>query len=995
MNLSENFVLLDKEELALVKSKYTGQNQLLFAIMLKFFQAEYCYPTQNDILPEILISSLADQLEITVAENYDFHCENRTAQRFRQEIRKFFGYKSHAGPHKEQLIKHLMEHAAPKCLKLEQIKEIAYKFFKDLKVEPFQPEKLEQYISISEYRFERKLFVNIDSMLSKETKDFFDNFLQLEDCESEEASQSSEKTSSNGIPLWRLKKDIAGAKLKLVQSELDKLEYLGSVGLPTNLLATIDRKLLLKYYKRIMATYPSDIRKYPHESKYAMMAIFFYIRSQLVTDDSVEAFLQLIHKMRTSAEKFIKKDILSEVMRVEGKFDILYSLARASLDHPNGIIKKRIYPKVTEETLENVIKDHQSARGRWYQEIVQIKIHSLYSHGHRRVLRTLLDTFQFTAEEEQMKHLVSAIHFIKSASSTDKYYSDTSKVPMEAITKNWRSFVVEKCPTTSREQINCMNYEIAILEQLGESLNCKRLWVQGAHSFRNPKEDLPKDFDERKEFYYKLLNLPLCAKEFIKAIKDELQSEMQGLNNGILDNALVKITGNNHKNARIKVTPYDSQDLPVHLHVLQRSINKRFSTINLIDILKETNFRTNFIDQFHSITNKDSIDKDELLKRLLLCLYGVGSNAGLKRVSGANAGSSYSDLRYVKRRYINAENVRAAIVEVVNAIINIRDPKIWGVATTACSCDSKKIFCWDQNLMSEWHARYRGRGVMIYWHVDQNSACIYSQLKTCSSSEVGSMINGFLKHDSKMNMNKAYVDTHGQSVIGFAVGELLHFDLLPRIKNINKQKLYCADKADKALYPNLSLIIKGSINWYLIEKHYNDIVRYIAALKIGTVEANVFIKHLSSDNYNHPVYKALTELGNAVKTIFLCRYIASEELRIELNEALNIVERVNGIMGFIFYGKLGEISTNYKNEQELAIVCLHLLQVCMVYINTLLIQEILFDPTWKIRLTKEDKRALSPLIHSHINPYGLLPLDLNKLLIITKFPVHQNQRRAL
>ena len=74
INLSENFVLLDKEELALVKSKYTGQNQLLFAIMLKFFQAECCYPTQNDILPEILISSPADQLEITVAENYDFHC---------------------------------------------------------------------------------------------------------------------------------------------------------------------------------------------------------------------------------------------------------------------------------------------------------------------------------------------------------------------------------------------------------------------------------------------------------------------------------------------------------------------------------------------------------------------------------------------------------------------------------------------------------------------------------------------------------------------------------------------------------------------------------------------------------------------------------------------------------------------------------------------------------------------------------------------------------
>ena len=44
--------------------------------------------------------------------------------------------------------------------------------------------------------------------------------------------------------------------------------------------------------------------------------------------------------------------------------------------------------------------------------------------------------------------------------------------------------------------------------------------------------------------------------------------------------------------------------------------------------------------------------------------------------------------------------------------------------------------------MTEWHVRYGGRGVMIYWHVEKKSACIYSQLKSCSSSEVAAMIEG-------------------------------------------------------------------------------------------------------------------------------------------------------------------------------------------------------------------------------------------------------------
>jgi len=89
-----------------------------------------------------------------------------------------------------------------------------------------------------------------------------------------------------------------------------------------------------------------------------------------------------------------------------------------------------------------------------------------------------------------------------------------------------------------------------------------------------------------------------------------------------------------------------------------------------------------------------------------------------------------------------------------------------------------------------------------------------------------------------------------------------------------------------------------------------------------------------------------------------------------------VVERVNGIMGFIFYGKLGEISSNRKEEQLLSVLCLHLIQVCMVYINTLMIQKIVSAKKWKQILTVADWRALSPLIHSHINPYGLLPLDM-------------------
>ena len=399
-------------------------------------------------------------------------------------------------------------------------------------------------------------------------------------------------------------------------------------------------------------------------------------------------------------------------------------------------------------------------------------------------------------------------------------------------------------------------------------------------------------------------------------------------------------------------------------------------------MLKETDFRTGFTKQFHTVASREGLNHTQLIKRLLLCIYAIGSNTGLKRISSANKDASYSDLRYTKRRYINTANVKAAVVDVVNEILAIRDPKIWGDITVGCGCDSTQVGSWDQNLMAEWHVRYHKPGVMIYWHVDKNATCIYSQLKTCASSEVGSMIRGVLRHDTNMDMNKTYVDTHGQSTIGFAFSYLLNFDLLPRLKNLNKQKLYYSSVKHKNDYPHLKAILKSSINFDSMKENYDEVIKHAVALKIGTVDPDVLIKRFSKDNYSHPVYKALTEIGRAVKTIFLCKYLMSEELRIEIHEALNVVETLNSVMGFIFYGKLGEISTNLKDDQELAVACLHLIQVCMSHINTLIIQATLPESGLLNKLTSEDKRALTTLFHAHINPYGLFPLDLGQRLII-------------
>ncbi len=109
------------------------------------------------------------------------------------------------------------------------------------------------------------------------------------------------------------------------------------------------------------------------------------------------------------------------------------------------------------------------------------------------------------------------------------------------------------------------------------------------------------------------------------------------------------------------------------------------------------------------------------------------------------------------------------------------------------------------------------------------------------------------------------------------------------------------------------------------------------------------MRRFARNNVQHPTYKALCELGKALKTIFLCDHLRLESLRREIHEGLQVIENGNSANSFILYGKGGEFTSNKCEDQEVLMLSLHLLQICLVYIIK-----------WQ-----------------HVNPYGTFTLDMN------------------
>jgi TnpA family transposase len=967
--LIEHF-LLDETEREFIAHQFRGDDKRHGgAILLKSLQYLGYFPREVGGIPKEIRLFIAEKLGLVEDLSMQYPWDSRTFGYHLASIRQYTGFRFPEAQDKMDLENWLRHESAFEAITSADLLECAIQRLRSLHIELPSENELNRIVNAALNGFFYDVYHRVTQRLNDEVRKNIDQLLIVPEGESVSPFEKL-KAPAGPSGLKSLRIEIA----KLQQLRFSDITYMGNM---KEHLADVPFEVQKLLKRRATNETASKMREHSEEVCYGLMACFISIRTMEVIDDIVRMFVGMIHRIDVRAEKQRDKELLEDLKRVDGKTQILFRLAETIMENPDGTIRDIIFPVVKVETFHNLIAE-KKASGPQYQYTHRRLMKEKYSRHYCRMLPLVLENLTFRSSN-RFQPIIEALSVIKQHIRTSYKYFPVDVPVKGIITESWLSAVLENVGGKTR--INRKYYEVCVLLQLEKALKCKEVWVEGSYAWRNPSEDLPPDWanEGKRASYYQKLNQPMSAQSFVENIRQEMMAALTEFNRILPGNPHVKIyTPGNSERGLFHVSKLNAQPDPPSIALVKEAVGERYGMLDLLDVFVEADRLVDFTRFFTHSGTKEIRSRDVLRPLLLLDLFAEGTNMGIKRMANTNPRYSYDELLYVRKTYFSAEALRNAIGAVVNEILHLRDPSIWGKGN-ACASDGKHFGVWDQNLMAEWRTRYEGYVVKVYWHVETNAVSIYSQLKNYSSSEAAAMIQGLIRHDTEMRVEKNFVDSHGQSEVAFAFCRLLNdFKLMPRLKRIKYERLYLPDIGMAPSFPNLANVLTRPIRLELIEQQYDEMMKATVAMRYRYATAEAILRRHSSDNTTHPTYKALIELGKAEKTIFLCNYLPYLEPKQETQAGLNVIENWNGTNDFIFYGRRGRFETNDPQDMEISMLSLHLLQNCLILVNTLLLERTIEEHSMLEKLSPEDMRALTPLFHEHVNPYGLFELDLNK-----------------
>ena len=359
--------------------------------------------------------------------------------------------------------------------------------------------------------------------------------------------------------------------------------------------------------------------------------------------------------------------------------------------------------------------------------------------------------------------------------------------------------------------------------------------------------------------------------------------------------------------------------------------------ISMLEMLATVDQATNFLDEFEHWQVKNQRVKPSK-KTLFAGIIGFGCDIGHRKLAQISKQIDEAALDHAVNWHFSLQNVQGANDRILQLTSSMNLPNIYRRKSEMLhtSSDGQKFEVAVDSLNANYSFKYLGKdkGVSVVTFIDMRELIWHSNVISAAEREAAYVIDG-LMHNDVIKSDIHSTDTHGYSEIIFASTCLLGPEFAPRIKGVGRQRLYALKPRQHYESLGHKLLPARMIREVLILDQWDEVLRFIATIRLKVTTASQLFKRLNAYSKQHPLYQALKEFGKIPKTLFILKYCDDLPYRQAIERQLNKVEASNKFSKAISFGHNHEFIQSEKEDQEIAECCRRLIKNAIICWNYL------------------------------------------------------------
>lgn len=741
-----------------------------------------------------------------------------------------------------------------------------------------------------------------------------------------------------------------------------------------------------KYYASLVKFYTVyKLQRMPKGTTRLYLLCFAFHRFRQINDNLIEAFIHLVDQYekqsKQAAEVAMQQALVdaSEHLQAAGEVLRLFIDKSIAVDSPFATVQKKAFALLepgrfaaVADYLRNVAFDKAAFQWAYYATL---------SHRFKRNLRHLFCELEFAGRVEDAP-LLDAVSFLQELLRAGKSPRQTQPAlfPTAMIPKGLQRHLFAKTDGADDakeegKRLEVDRYEFLVYRLLRNALEAGDLFVKGSNEFRRFEDDLISDTRwEQRETVLQEIGAPLLLapiEDTLRAFREALETRFAQVNQRITDSANkhIKVTGRAEKRRWKLIYPIAEEPVGA-------SFYSQVPGTGIADLLRFVAGATGFLGAFTHVLDR-YVKHAPDTREILACVVALGTNMGLWKMAEVS-GLSFSSLQGTARNYLRLETLRAANDAITNAIATLPAFHLYDIRDEMhSSSDGQRIETQIDTINARYSPKYFGlqKGVSAYTLV-ANHVPISARIIGTHEHESHYVFDLLYNNTSDIKPERHSTDTHGTNQVNFWILRTFEYGFAPRYRDLHKKMQTLVAFENPSHYADMLIKPARKVYDELIVKEWPNIQRIMASLAQKDVTQATIVRKLSSYARQNQTKKALWELDNICRTLYILDFIDDVDLRQSVQKALNRGEAYHRFRKAVAYVNGGKFRVHTEAEQQIWNECSRLIANAIIFYNTALLSKVYIQ---KVAAGDQEAiailRGISPVAWQHINLFGTFEFD--------------------